>query len=158
MSKLRRSSDYDSRPDTRVHIAQVQQFVAEVSARLAVRAATHDASKLESPEVEAFDEFTPGLRATTYGSDEYKQNKAAMADALTHHYAANSHHPEHHALGINGMSLLDLIEMLCDWKASSMRQDDGDIRRSVEINLQRFGIDEQLQQILLNTIEELGWS
>jgi hypothetical protein len=98
------------------------------------------------------------LRATTYGSDEYKQNKAAMADALTHHYAANSHHPEHHALGINGMSLLDLIEMLCDWKASSMRQDDGDIRRSVEINLQRFGIDEQLQQILLNTIEELGWS
>jgi hypothetical protein len=136
---------------------QVQQLTAEVTARLASRAAAHDASKLESPEVEAFDEFTPRLHATTYGSDEYKANKAAMADALAHHYAANSHHPEHHAHGINDMSLLDLLEMLCDWKASSLRQDDGDIHRSLEINGQRFHIDEQLQRILLNTINELGW-
>lgn len=150
-------SDYDSRPDTREHIAKVQEFLEEVIGSLHYRAAMHDQSKLVSPEVETFDEFTPKLRDTTYGSDEYKSYTAAMGEALKHHYAANSHHPEHYASGIAGMSLLDLIEMLCDWKAATMRHNDGDIRRSVGINRDRFQISEQLEHVLLNTIDEMAW-
>lgn len=53
---------------------------------------------------------------------------------------------------VNQMNLIDLIEMLCDWKAATMRHTDGDIRKSLEINKGRFQISYQLQRILENTI------
>ena len=59
------------------------------------RAELHDQSKLESPEVEAFTEYTPKLKDCTYGSDEYKGYLEAIKPALDHHYANNRHHPEH---------------------------------------------------------------
>jgi len=77
--------------------------------------------------------------------------------ALKHHYENNSHHPEHYPNGINGMSLLDLIEMLADWKAAGMRHADGDMQKSLEINKKRFGMSDQLAEIFQNTIKELGW-
>jgi hypothetical protein len=59
---------------------------------------------------------------------------------------------------INGMSVYDLTEMLDDWKAATERmKDGGDIRRSLEINTDRFKISPQLRNILANTIEEMGW-
>jgi hypothetical protein len=51
------------------------------------------------------------------------------------------------------MNLVDLVEMLCDWKASSTRHNDGNIRKSIEINAERFGINQQLVKILENTAE-----
>lgn len=151
------SADYDSRPDTLEHISQVRAKMEAVTERLEVRAQVHDRSKLLTPEVECFDEFTPKLKATTYGSDEYEQFLADMQVGLAHHYAANSHHPEHFVTGIEGMSLLDLIEMLCDWKAATERHADGDMGRSLVINAERFGISPQLAQILANTVEEMEW-
>ncbi len=76
---------------------------------------------------------------------------------LKHHYNNNSHHPQHWPNGINGMSLLDVFEMCCDWKASSMRHDDGDIKKSLEKNRERFQISDQLYYILQNTIEDMEW-
>ena len=142
-------STYDSRPDTCAHIQTVQDLVFEVVQNLVQRAQVHDRSKLASPEVEIFDEFTPKLKDSTYGSDEYKGFLAAMKPALDHHYAQNTHHPEHFPNGINGMSLLDITEMLCDWKAATMRHADGDLRKSIEINQKRFGYSDELKQILL---------
>ena len=60
-------------------------------------------------------------------------------------------------LGINGMTLLDLIEMLCDWKAAGERHADGSMERSLMVNQERFHIGEQLQSILENTARELGF-
>jgi hypothetical protein len=54
-----------------------------------------------------------------------------------------------------GMSLIDLLELICDWKASSMRHSDGDIKKSIEINQKRFNYDDTLKQILLNTVSFL---
>lgn len=191
----------DSRLETYRHIQTVQGIMAGVIADLLRRQHVHDQSKLASPEVEVFDEYTPKLAGSTYGSEEYKSYLAAMKPALDHHYAANSHHPEHYrwrcgvcerrctdaqwlaapqgpndsgqrycpgccrngmiyesALvseadkGLHGMSLLDLIEMLCDWKAATLRHDDGDIRRSIEINQKRFGYSDELKAVLLNTL------
>jgi hypothetical protein len=53
------------------------------------------------------------------------------------------------------MTLLDLLEMLIDWKAASERHASGDIRRSLEINAGRFEIGDDLKGILAHTIEEL---
>lgn len=145
-------ADYDSRPDTYAHIQQVQRLLGIVIRDFVRRAEAHDQSKLVSPEVETFDEFTPKLGTSTYGSDEYKGFLAAMAPALAHHYAANSHHPEHYPNGIAGMNLLDVLEMICDWKAATLRHTNGDIRKSIEINQARFGYSDELKAILLNTL------
>lgn len=145
-------SEYDSRADTCQHIRQVQELLQICFDDLIRRSDVHDASKLESPEREIFDEMTPLLKGSTYGSDEYKAMLARMKPALDHHYAKNSHHPEHYANGIRGMSLLDLVEMLCDWKAATMRHADGDIRKSIEINQKRFGYSDELKEIFVNTL------
>lgn len=148
---------YDSANDTQAHIEEVQRRLDSVVAMLAHRRAIHDLSKLESPEKEMYDKYTPLLRGLTYGSDEYKKTLADMGPALQHHYAHNSHHPEHYPNGIDGMSLLDIIEMLADWKAAGMRHADGNMSASMEINRKRFGISEQLFKVLENTIKEMGW-
>jgi hypothetical protein len=105
-----------------------------------------------------YDEFTPKLKAMTYGSDEYKACLKEMGVALQHHYQSNTPHPEQFDNGVNGMSLIDLLEMLADWKAASLRHADGDILKSLEINKKRFGISDQLAEIFINTVHEMGWA
>ena len=78
-----------------------------------------------------------------------------MKTARQHHYAANRHHPEHFTKGIDDMTLIDIIEMLCDWKAASLRQNDGNLLKSIEINAQRFGYDDQLKRSFINTAKLL---
>ena len=60
-------------------------------------------------------------------------------------------------IGVDGMNLFDVVEMLMDWKAASERQSNGDIRRSLETSITRFKLSPQLASILLNTIEAMGW-
>jgi hypothetical protein len=192
----------DQRPETYKHIGHVRQVLTLVVGKLLQRMLDHDASKLESPERECFDEVTPKLAGMTYGSDEYKGCLAAMKPALDHHYAGNRHHPEYFRwhccvcnrsfsdeqapisdwgdgsqhrfcptcvgggsviweaeliestkYGLSGMTLVDLVEMLCDWKAATLRHADGDIRKSIEGNQKRFGYSDELKQIMLNTLE-----
>lgn len=137
--------------DTMEHIGQVREFLMLVVGHLTERALAHDQSKLESPELEIFTEYTPKLKNSTYGSDEYKGFLVGMGEALKHHYEANSHHPEHYEVGIRGMNLLDVIEMFCDWKAATMRHADGDIYKSIEHNKNRFNMSDDLAQIFKNT-------
>jgi hypothetical protein len=163
---------YDSTNDTLDHINRVRDLLFQVVARLSKRAIEHDASKLASPEKEVFDRVTPLLRSLTYGSPEYEKARQRLGDALAHHYAHNSHHPEHYVdlrpvlgkegetvpgpkHGINGMDLLDVLEMLCDWKAATLRHADGDLRKSLEVNRTRFEIGDQLLSILENTARNL---
>jgi hypothetical protein len=142
-----------ARAQTLEHIRTVQALLGRILRDLSRRQEAHDASKLESPEAEAFDEFTPKLAGCTYGSEEYRGYLAAMKPALDHHYAHNDHHPEHFGSdGIGGMSLVQLLEMIVDWKAATLRHNDGDIRRSVEQNQKRFGYSDELKRILLNTL------
>jgi len=148
---------YDSKADTLLHIKRVAQLLTEASSELIRRANVHDDSKLKSPEKELFDEFTPKLKDCTYGSDEYKEYLKGLKVALDHHYANNSHHPEHYEKGVNGFDLFDLIEMFFDWKAASERHADGNIMKSIEINKGRFELSEQLCDIMRNTAVRLGY-
>lgn len=66
---------------------------------------------------------------------------------------------------IQGMSLMALIEMLCDWRAASertkQRTDDPEKVKNFQAGLlhnkERFKISDDLYQILLNTCEELNF-
>jgi hypothetical protein len=142
--------------ETMRHIERVRNLLGIVIVDLLRRASEHDQSKLESPEVEAFTEFTPKLAESTYGSPEYEEFRRKMAPALAHHYSRNSHHPEHWKDGVNDMSLLDILEMLLDWKAASERHHDGNVLKSIEKNADRFGLSPQLVRILENTAKTLG--
>ena len=141
--------------DTWSHIHRVQQLLNNCIRELIARGELHDQSKLDTPEVEAFTDYTPKLAASTYGSDEYNSFRKALGPALEHHYANNRHHPEHHKDGVDDMNLLDILEMLCDWKAASERHNNGNIRKSIELNADRFGLSPQMVRVLENTADLL---
>lgn len=143
---------YSSKADTLEHIRLVNTFLIEFATEILRRAKTHDQSKLEEPELGAFDRETPKLKGLAYGSQEYKNSLARLGPALRHHYESNRHHPEFWPLGVNDMNLEDLVEMFCDWKAATQRAKDGNIHKSIEINQKRFGLSNQLTQILRNSI------
>jgi Family of unknown function (DUF5662) len=150
----------DSRPATFEHSLRVGTLLIELVKAALDRATTHDLSKTQPPEVEGFDRATWRLKTMAYDSPEYAASRAELATTLDHHYAHNRHHPEHFGeAGVNGMTLVDLIEMLADWKAATerMRTGTGNLAKSIQINKNRFGISDQLAQILLNTAIEAGW-
>ena len=148
---------YDSTSDTLMHIKRVAELMTNASSELIKRANIHDNSKLESPEKELFDEFTPKLKGCTYGSDEYREYLKELKVALDHHYQNNSHHPEHYENGVNGFDLFDLIEMFFDWKAAGERHADGNIYKSIEVNKDRFNLSDQTVDIFINTAKRFGW-
>jgi len=141
--------------ETCQHIDRVRHFIMKCCDEIALRAAGHDKSKTEPPEAEVFDEYCKKLKGLEYGSEEYKAVLKEMKPCVDHHYSRNRHHPEHFPNGIQGMNLIDVLEMLCDWRAACERHATGDIRKSVEINQKRFGYSDDVKQILLNTLEVL---
>lgn len=143
----------DSTQDTLQHIKEVQNEIQEFAKELYHRGLNHDKSKLKSPEKELFDKYTPLLRSSAYGSAEYYKNLEGLQPALKHHYSVNSHHPQYYGeSGIDGMNLLDLVEMWCDWKAATKRTNSGSIAESLEINRHRFKMSDQLYNILKNSL------
>jgi hypothetical protein len=146
----------DSAPNTKAHIKRVSELLNNISKDLNYRGIVHDRTKLEEPEKTYFDKYTPKLKTCTYMSDEYKSYLKELNVALTHHYSNNRHHPEHFKNGIKDMNLIDIIEMLMDWKASSERHDDGDIIRSIEVNKERFGYSEEIENLMKNTIKYMS--
>ena len=137
------------------HIHVVRENIYKMIEELDNRARLHDQSKLESPEQEIFGESYKDLIKTEYGTPEYDALLEKVKPAITHHYANNRHHPEHWRNGIDDMTLIDLIEMLCDWKAATVRNKNGNIRKSIEHNADRFKMSPQLKQIFENTVREM---
>jgi len=147
----------DSTEATLKHKKRVEELLTIASEELITRGKNHDNSKLQSPEKELFDEYTPKLGGVIYGSDQYNEFLTSLKPALDHHYENNNHHPEHYKNGINDMDLFDLMELFFDWKASGERHREGNIYKSIDLCKNRFGISDQLENILKNTARNKGW-
>lgn len=145
--------------ELRKHQDNVREFIGRIAIQLVNRGNKHDKSKTEYPECKIFldEKLNSMLRVSTYGSPEYIEMLKKMKPALAHHYKVNAHHPEHYKNGIRDMSLVDLIEMFCDWKAATMRHTNGSIVQSIKKNAKRFGYSKELEQILLNTVKDLEY-
>ena len=137
--------------DTLEHIALVADLIWKITDELLDRADAHDETKLESPEKEMFEIWRPQLNEMDVNSPEYEDALKQMGPALRHHYAKNSHHPEHNSNGIAGMTLVDVCEMVCDWIAAARRSGKS---VSPEWARDRFGIEPQLLSIIENTLKE----
>ena len=150
-------SDYNHTEETKKHIRSVQAKMATVIAILEAHSQIHDYSKLLEPEKGIFEKHGTQLKHVIYGTKEYEDLLIALKPGLEHHYGENSHHPEHFPNHLNGMSLIDVVEMFCDWCAAIERHKDGNIFRSLEYNRIRWKIDPQLYDILYNTALALGY-
>lgn len=150
---------YDSTNDTLAHIDRVRNLIIQCTNDLAIRGAVHDRSKLFEPEKSVFDRVTPRLKELKFGTPEYQAQLDDMGVALDHHYAVNDHHPQHfgEVNPILEMNLLNILEMLCDWKAAGERMSGGGIYKSIEHNADRFDYSYELKEILINTARYLGW-
>jgi hypothetical protein len=72
-----------------------------------------------------------------------------------HHYVRNRHHPEYHCNGISDMTIIDKIEMVCDWMAAIKRYKDGSIERSMRVNKEKFELDDCQMRLIAEIFEEL---
>ena len=147
------TEEFNSCMEVLKHIKFVKRCLEIIITGLEIRGNLHDASKMEDPELATFAKYTPKLKTTTYGSAEYMKFLEEMKPALEHHGARNRHHPEHFVNGVDGMTLIDLVEMICDWKAATLKHNDGNILKSLEFNAKRFNLSPQLLSILKNTVE-----
>ena len=142
---------YDCTQDVRDHIDKIRYWLRDMVINIEIRAQLHDASKLLEPEKSIFDLWTPKLKEFEFGSEEYKQALAEMGEALNHHYKNNEHHPEHYAFGVNGMTLVDLIEMVCDWMAAAQTKNTA---VNIDYLADRFDIPDMLKNIIVNTLND----
>lgn len=143
---------YDCTDDVKQHITLVNKWIDDFIYILKGRGNVHDASKLKSPEKEMFDEYTWKLNNTKFGSEEYQKQLEGMGEALKHHYAMNSHHPENHKDGIDGMTLYEVIEMVCDWMAAAEKKG---VPVDMDYLQKRFNISPQLRSIIENQFREI---
>lgn len=140
--------------ETHKHVKRVNYFLNLFVIDILKRGQTHDNSKFEEPELSVYAEHTPKLKDVVYGSEEYKSLLKLTKPAIEHHYKENRHHPEYWPNGIDDMTLVDLIELLSDWRAATERNKNGNIRRSLDLNTEKYKISPQLKKILENTIGE----
>ncbi len=138
------------------HILKVQSHMTTVLNKLNIRSIRHDQSKYHEKEI-GLVLGKPKFDKYEYMSKEERQALNDVKESIVHHYAINPHHPEHYKNGINGMSLLDLIEMACDWKAAGEMSLNGSFQNSIEFNTERFNMSPQLVNIFVNTGKEMGW-
>lgn len=131
------------------HRFWVLVYMLKFCLRLIARALMHDLSKFRYAEADSFARSPFMLRSLTYGTDAYKAALRSIKPALEVHYRKNRHHPEyfmqyHHD---DTMSIVDRIEMVVDWKASTRKHRDGNMSRSIEVNQKRFGYDNVEKEI-----------
>lgn len=143
---------------TKAHINRVRELLNEAAATLNVRAFHHDRSKYDDVELGPLAQMQALIDAegqAPYGSAEYKRRTALLGPMLAHHYANNSHHPEHYENGVDGMDLFDVVEMFFDWKAASERGEESAMNISTACD--RYKVSRQLTEIFRNTADRLGF-
>lgn len=140
----------------RIESVNVEKLVS----KLMQRASEHDLSKFSPIEVQSFTINIPLVDAAQkrwgYESPEHKAARAALGEGLKHHYESNTHHPEHFANGIDGMNVLDIVEMLCDWWGVADAKD-ADVMEFIQSNAKRFGITVQLKVAMENTVRQISY-
>ena len=141
--------------DTDKHILLVQEQMSGAISELRNQAINHDQSKFSSEEAEIYAVVVPEFAKYEYGTKEHSAVGDKLGPAWKHHLDNNPHHPEYHENGIEDMDLLYIIEMLCDWKAASMRNPNQDFRKSLKINLDKKEVSDQLQKVMINTAKRL---
>lgn len=142
--------------DTLSHIEKVQFFMRQSRINLQIRAIHHDRSKFSPEEAITYAKVVPEFKLYDYGSPEYDAVGDKLSQAWIHHESNNDHHPGFHKNGVDDMNLFMVLEMLCDWKAASMRNPNQDFKESLKLNIDKYNIGAALGEMLIKTAEDLN--
>lgn len=155
-------SDNDTLSYIVKHKQRIVKWMEVFINELRHRAAVHDNSKLEEPELSGWKAMDREPRYQ-YGTKEYYDKVARYKWLMELHWRRNRHHPEYWQIWQyrRDRDLIDYIEMLVDWlsysdKKLSYRQ----ARELVAKQAARYHMDEPgdlvnnppMSQLLLNTI------
>jgi len=151
------SPEFDVLLEWLSHSSKVSELLAQISKDLDQRGFEHDRSKLQDIEFEAFVKTRPKFKKANYGSKEYKECCEQIKPALEHHYKHNRHHTVYHKDGFAGMNLIDILEMLADWKAANERSPDLSFKDAISICFEKYKVPENMQKHIMATLEYLGW-
>jgi hypothetical protein len=143
--------------DTIKHILKHRESVRNklnfLASELDKRAEKHDESKLMQPELNWLIQMDKEPRYQ-YGTPEYFDKMKKWQKFFKHHYAENRHHPDHFQNGIYDMNIVDICEYITDIISYYDEMHVDDALKTLETQKERFGFDEQLYQILKNTLFE----
>lgn len=141
------------------HRMFVGQAITRVAQELEQRAIVHDASKMSDDEFAGFARIHAAARINKFGSPEYSESMARERATIDKHFARNTHHPEFYAehpdalvnnRGAEGMTFLDVIEMVCDWWGARKGYDDArPWEETVELNFKAKGTYLSAEQLWL---------
>ena len=144
------------------HCLNVKQALGKIISNLQNRAEMHDYSKLEDDEFDAVIHYQK-LDGLKYGSDAYKAKmneiRQFTGEGWHLHCQRNSHHPEHHQ-HIDDMNLLDIIEMVCDWKAANATYNTSgqSFRDSAAACMERYDFNDSQKWVIRQMIDILDSS
>lgn len=100
------------------HVWLVRAGLRRITRLLEERGDLHDESKLSNAEFPGFARMSSAAARHPYGSPEYRASLDAERPTIERHQGRNRHHPEHYLDPAREMGLLDLIEMVADWRAA----------------------------------------
>ena len=123
------------------------------------RGLVHDASKMADDEFAGFARINAAARIHKFGSPEYAEAMKVERPTIDRHFARNPHHVEFYAehpdalvnnRGAEGMTFLDVIEMVCDWWGARKGYDDPrSWLDTVELNFKQKGKHLSREQLWL---------
>ena len=111
MSQELESQRVETEKYIRAHIQRVQNWLSHFSRQLYIRGNNHDASKLQSPEIEGWSQMDLEPRYP-YGSPEYEDKKRRYEWLFHAHYSRNRHHPEYFDIHDNKTFEMDLMDLI----------------------------------------------
>ena len=140
---------------TTIHKFWVFVYLLQACWALIKRGIMHDLSKYSKHEAPIFAKNIFKLKTVVYGTPEYKKLLKEVSVATKHHYKCNTHHCEHWPHGLEDLSPLDSVEMICDFKAASRRHKKGSLYYSIVVNAKRFGYNDNVKKAYIRMANEL---
>jgi hypothetical protein len=117
------------------------------------RALVHDLSKFNPDESGLMSQKIHLKKRTDYtDKKEYQKQLDFIGSSLKEHFKRNSHHPEHHEKGVQGMNWLDLMELLIDWWASSHSNANGNPFKSLASAGKKYEVPAEICEVFWNIL------
>jgi hypothetical protein len=151
------NSEFDFLCDAILHVSEVSENMEAIAGELRRRGIAHDRTKFQALEFDAFVSTREKFKKANYGTPEYQECVELVRPAVDHHHKNNRHHTDFHPNGVNDMTLMDLAEMIADWKAAARRSPDRKLEDTLDYAFDKYGIGQQLGGVLRNSLVALGW-
>lgn len=149
--------DIEVLTDTLMHVAEVQERLEDMIHDLRKRGLCHDRTKFQELEFDTFCRTRPRFKGVKFGTPDYDAVVEEAREAVEHHHHHNRHHTTYYDGGIEDMNLLDVLEMLADWRAAARRSKGQSFEESLPKAFERYNVPEVLREMIGRTIQYLGW-